>query len=68
LSEQTKYRNGTAQPKLQIVLAGLRRGRSVWKLCQEHAVSETLFFTAGGQLLEARREWLAGKEERRGRA
>jgi transposase len=66
LSEQRKYRSWTAQQKLEIVLAGMRGDRSVREVCREHAISETLFYGWGDQLLEAGRERLAGKEERQG--
>ncbi len=66
LSEQRKYRSWTAQQKLEIVLAGLRGDRSVREVCREHAISETLYYGWRDQLLEAGRERLAGKEERRG--
>ena len=66
LSEQRKYRNWTAQQKLEIVLAGLRCDCSVRDVCREHAISETLFYGWRDQLLEAGRERFAGKEERQG--
>jgi transposase len=66
LSERRKYRSWTAQQKLEVVLAGLRGDRSVREVCREHAISETLYYGRRGQLLEAGRERLAGKEERRG--
>jgi transposase len=66
LSEQRKYRSWTAQQKLEIVLAGLRGGRSVRDVCREHGISETLYYGWRDQLLEAGRERFAGKEERQG--
>jgi transposase len=66
LSEQRKYRNWTAQQKLEIVLAGMRGDRGVREICREHAISETLFYGWRDQLLEAGRERFAGKEERQG--
>jgi transposase len=65
LSERRKYRSWTAQQKLEIVMAGLRGDRSVREVCREHAISETLYYGWRDQLLEAGRERLAGKEERR---
>src|SRR5436190_13131264 len=66
LSEQRKYRSWTAQQKIEIVLAGLRGGRSVKEVCREHAISETLYYGWREKLLEGGREALAGKEERQG--
>ena len=66
LSEQRKYRNWTAQQKIEIVLAGLRGDRSVREVCREHAISETLYYSWREKLLEGGREALAGKEERQG--
>ena len=48
------------------MLAGLRGDRSVKEVCRDHAISETLYYGWRDQLLEAGRERLAGKEERRG--
>jgi transposase len=66
LSEQRKYRNWTAQQKLEIVLAGLRGDRTVKEVCREHAISETLYYGWRDQLLEAGRDRFAGKGERAG--
>ena len=66
LREQRKYRTWTARQKIEIVLAGLRGGRSVKEVCREHAISEALFYGWRDQLLEAGRERFAGKEERQG--
>jgi transposase len=66
LSEQGKDRNWTAQQQLEIVLAGVRGDRSLREVCREHAISETLSYGWRDQLLEAGKERLAGKEERRG--
>ena len=66
MSEQRKYRNWTAQQKLEIVLAGMRGDRSVRDVCREHAISETLYYGWRDKILEAGREALAGKEERSG--
>ncbi len=66
MSEQRKYRSWTAQQKLEIVLAGMRGDRPVRDVCQEHAISETLYYGWRDKILEAGREALAGKEERSG--
>jgi len=66
LSEQRRYRSWTAQQKLEIVLAGMRGDRSVRDVCREHGISETLYYGWRDKILEAGREALAGKEERRG--
>ncbi len=66
LSEQRKYRSWTAQQKIEIVLAGLRGGRTVKDVCREHEISDTLFYSWRDRLLEGGREALAGKEERSG--
>ena len=66
MSEQRKYRSWTAKQKLEIVLAGLKGDRSVRDVCREHGISETLYYGWRDKLLEASREALAGKEERRG--
>ena len=39
---ELKYRNWTAQHKIEIVLAGLRGDRSVKEVCREHGISDTL--------------------------
>jgi transposase len=64
LSEKKKYRTWTVQQKLEIVLAGLRGEVSVAEVCQEHQLSEMLFYTWREKLLEGGAECLAGKEER----
>lgn len=45
LSEQRKYRTWTAKQKVAIVLAGLRGDRTVKKVCREHQISDTLFYS-----------------------
>jgi transposase len=66
LREQRKYRDWTAEQKLEIVVAGLRGDRSVKEVCREHAISETLYYSWREKLLDGGRETLAGKEERQG--
>ena len=63
MSEQRKYRNWTAQQKLEIVLAGLRGDRSVKELCREHEISESLLLVAREAARGGRRA-ARGKEER----
>ena len=66
MSEQRRYRSWTAQQKIEIVLAGLRGGRSVKDVCREHEISDTLYYSWRDKLLEGGREALAGKDERNG--
>jgi transposase-like protein len=64
LSETRKYRKFTAQQKLELVLASLRREKTIAELCREHAISETLLRRWRDQVLEAGGERLAGAQER----
>ncbi len=66
MSEQRRYRQWTAQQKLEIVLAGLRGDRSVSEVCREHQISDTRYYAWRERLLEGGRSLLAGKEERTG--
>ena len=52
MREQRKYRSWTAKQKIEIVLAGLRGGRSVKEVCREHAISEMLYYGRREKLLE----------------
>src|SRR3954471_8536168 len=53
LSETRKYRKFTARQKLELVLASLRREKTIAELCREHAISETLLRRWRDQVLEA---------------
>jgi transposase-like protein len=64
LSETRRYRKFTAQQKLELVLASLRREKRIAELCREHAISETLLRRWRDQVLEAGGERLAGTQER----
>ena len=64
MSETRKYRKFTAQQKLELVLASLRREKTIAELCREHAISETLLRRWRDQVLEAGGERLAGAQER----
>jgi len=66
MSEQRKYRNWTAQQKLEIVLAGMRGDRTIKEVCRDHEIAETLYYGWRDKLLEGGRSALAGKEERTG--
>jgi transposase-like protein len=63
LGETEKYRDWTAQQKIEIVLAGLRRDRSVKEICREHGIADTLCCALRDKLLGGGREALAGKED-----
>ena len=66
MSDKKKYRTWTVPQKLEIVLAGLRRDRSVAEVCRDHQIFENLYYTgrrlhsplmehrAGRPLLDAR--------------
>jgi transposase len=58
------YRKLTARQKLELVLASLRREKTIAELCREHAISETLLRRWRDQVLEAGGERLAGTQER----
>jgi transposase-like protein len=64
LSETRKYRKFTAQQKLELVLASLRRETTIAEICREHAISETLLRRWRDQVLEAGSERLAGGQDR----
>src|SRR3954465_8715050 len=63
LSETRKYRKFTARQKLELVLASLRREKTIAELCREHAISETLLRRWRDQVLEAGVERLAGAQD-----
>jgi transposase len=59
LSEQRKYRQFTPEQKAEIVLAGLRGGRSVREVYREDQIAETLYYQWRERLLEGGRTALA---------
>ena len=64
MSETRKYRKFTAQQKLELVLASLRREKTIAEICREHAISETLLRRWRDVALEAAAERLAGGQDR----
>src|SRR3954465_5985218 len=64
LSETRKYRKFSAQQKLELVLASLRREKTIAEICREHEISETLLRRWRDQVLEAGGGGLAGAQER----
>lgn len=64
MSEKRKYRKFTAQQKTELVLASLRREKTVAEICRENDISETLLRTWREQFLSAGAQRLEGKAER----
>lgn len=52
MSEKRKYRVFTPEQKAEIVLAGLRRDRSVRDVCREYEIAETLDYQWRDRRLE----------------
>ena len=52
MSEKRKYRQFTADQKLEIVLAGLKEDRSVRDVCRAYEISETQYYSWRDKLLE----------------
>lgn len=44
MSEKRQRRSWTPEEKAEIVLAGLRRDRSVRDVCREHEISEAQYY------------------------
>lgn len=66
MGEKRKYRTFTLEQKLEIVLAGLRGGRSVRDVCREHAIAETLYCQWRDRLLEGGKAARATSRDRGG--
>ena len=64
MSEKRKYRKFSAQQKTELVLASLKREKTMAEICREHDISETLLRTWREQFLAAGAERLQGKAER----
>ena len=65
MSEKKRtYRKFTAQQKTELVLASLRREKTVAEICRENDISETLLRTWREQFLAAGAQRLQGKAER----
>lgn len=64
MSEKRKYRKFTAQQKTELVLASLRRERTMGEVCRENDISETLLRTWREHFMAAGADRLSGKAER----
>ena len=64
MSEKRTYRKFSAKQKAEIVLAGLRRDRTVAEVCRQAEISETLYYSWRDKLLEGGQAALNGKDER----
>lgn len=56
---ERKYRQFTPEQKTEIVLAGLRGGRTVRDVCRTYEISEALYYDWRDRLLQAGRAALA---------
>ena len=64
MSETRKYRKFTAQQKTEIVFALLRGSKTIFELCREHDIADSLLRKWREQFLAAGAERLQGKTER----
>ena len=64
MSQTRKYRKFTAQQKTELVLASLKREKTIAEICRENDISETLLRTWREQFLSAGAQRLSGKAER----
>ncbi len=64
MSEKRKYRTFSPDQKAEIVLAGLRGGRSVRDVCREHEIAETLYYQWRDRLLEGGKAGLAAPRDK----
>ena len=64
MSETRKYRKFTAQQKTELVLASLKREKTIAEICRENDISETLLRTWREHFLSAGAQRLSGKAER----